>query len=51
MSASGLPIGAQLVASFGRDDLVLRVARQLEEAVADGPGIWGQGLPPVHVGA
>lgn len=31
-SASGLPIGIQLVAHFGRDDLLLQVSRQLEIA-------------------
>ena len=48
MSADGLPIGAQLVSGFGRDDILLRVARQLEEAAGSGPGIWNHGLPPIH---
>lgn len=30
--ASGVPVGTQLVASFGREDLLLRVAAQLEQA-------------------
>lgn len=43
MSASGLPIGVQLVASYGREDLLLRVAAQLEKTQP-----WANRLPPVH---
>jgi amidase len=32
-SASGLPIGVQLVAAYGREDVLLRVAAKLEEAM------------------
>lgn len=42
-SASGLPIGVQLVSAFGRDDVLIRVAAQLEQAApwADRrPGVW-----------
>lgn len=49
-SSNGLPIGSQLVARFGRDDLLLAVAHQLEECLASDHGIWGQGLPPVFAG-
>lgn len=31
-SSSGLPVGVQLVAAYGRDDLLIRVASQLEQA-------------------
>jgi amidase len=42
-SDDGLPIGVQLVAAFGREDLLLRVAAQLEQAQP-----WADRLPPVH---
>ena len=40
----GLPIGVQLVAPYGREDVLLRVAAQLEEAAP-----WAQRRPPVSV--
>jgi amidase len=40
---AGLPIGVQLVAAFGREDLLLRVAAQLERAVE-----WSRRRPAVH---
>jgi amidase len=43
MSASGLPIGVQLVAATGREDLLIRVSARLE-AVAP----WADRRPPVH---
>jgi len=45
MSASGLPIGVQLVAPFGREDVLFRVAGQLERAMP-----WEHRRPPYFVG-
>ncbi len=42
-SASGLPIGVQLVAATGREDLLIQVASQLEQAAP-----WCDRRPPVH---
>ena len=39
----GLPVGIHLVAATGREDLLLRVASQLEAAQP-----WADRLPPVH---
>jgi amidase len=42
VSESGLPIGAQLVAPLGREDVLLRVASQLEQAVP-----WADRMAPM----
>ena len=39
----GLPVGVQLVAAYGREDLLIRVASQLEQAAP-----WVERHPPVH---
>jgi len=39
----GLPVGVQLVAAFGREDLLIRIASQLEQELP-----WIDRLPPVH---
>jgi len=41
-NAAGLPIGVQLVAPYGREDLLLRVASQLETAAP-----WTERKPPL----
>jgi amidase len=43
-SKSGLPIGIQFVAAFGREDLLLRLGQVLEQDVN-----WRTRRPPVHV--
>jgi amidase len=39
----GLPVGVQLVAAYGREDVLIQVASQLEQAAP-----WAQRRPPVH---
>jgi amidase len=41
----GLPIGVQLVAAYGREDVLVRVAAQLEEACP-----WASHRPPISFG-
>jgi len=45
-SGSGLPIGVQIVAAFGRDDRLISIAAQLEAAAP-----WADRRPPVWAGA
>jgi amidase len=43
MTPDGLPVGVQLVAAAGREDLLVRVGSQLEQALP-----WADRVPPVH---
>ena len=43
MSSDGLPIGIHLVGAFGREDLLIRTAAQIEEAAP-----WIDRRPVVH---
>jgi amidase len=39
----GLPVGVQLAAAYGREDILIRIASQLEQAAP-----WSERRPPVH---
>lgn len=41
-SADGLPVGVQFIAAYGRDDLLIRVAAQIERARP-----WSHRMPPL----
>jgi amidase len=43
--SDGLPIGVQLVAPYGREDVLIRIAAQLEQARP-----WAERRPPVYAG-
>lgn len=45
VTPDGLPVGVQLVGAYGREDLLVRVAAQLEVASP-----WSNRLPPVWAG-
>ncbi|MEV1172091.1 amidase [Nonomuraea sp. NPDC049784] len=44
-SEDGLPIGVQIVAAYGREDLLFQIAAHLEQAMP-----WKDRIPPVFVG-
>ena len=43
MSRDGLPIGVQFVAPFGREDVLIRLASEIEEAEP-----WADRMPAIH---
>ena len=42
-SGAGLPVGVHLMSAYGREDVLLSVAAQLEQAQP-----WTDRLPPIH---
>lgn len=45
-TAEGVPVGVQIVAPFGREDLLIRLAAQLEKSAP-----WAERTPPVFAAA
>ena len=45
-NSTGLPVGIQFGAGFGKEDLLIRVAAAFEDALP-----WADRKPPVHVGS
>ncbi len=45
LDSESLPIGAQLYGNFGREDVLLQLAAQIEQAKPE----WFGAIPPVHV--
>jgi amidase len=45
LDRDGLPVGAQLYGNFGREDLLLQVAAQVERSRPE----WFGAVPPIHV--
>ncbi|MBI3681279.1 MAG: amidase [Acidobacteria bacterium] len=42
-SSEGLPVGVQFAAGYGREDVLIRIAAQLEKSLP-----WANRVPPVH---